>query len=560
MNSSSNSNTECDCCCEAFTKSKRKRVECSCDFTYCSKCLKHFLLDSGADSTCMNCNKLLDRKFLCDMIGTNWVNTVYQEHITKFLYDTEMSKLPSAQPKAQNILKSRKIDKEVNDLQVEINKLKDKQQQKKLEKQNLSNNPIEKMQFIKKCPADGCNGSLSTSWKCGMCLHFSCPKCHEVIGLDKNIEHVCNENSIASVEEIKKTTRNCPGCGTATFKISGCDQMFCTVPGCETAFSFRTGRKQTGIIHNPHYFQMRAQGLLGANPRTPGDRICGGPPDYTVINYICNLINCDDQGNPYQATPIHHQPRRRVLEVIYKQNSLADILNEVIYRGSLHFNHIVDDLRTRLQNINNTEDLRVKFLLKEIEEDTLRKRLSTLDITRKWQQDVLHIIEIYGNILQEQLLHITMGITNIHAFITERNNPPPIQHLPQNVKVVGGVRRIIPPEFLDKTVDFWKKQVINSLDEIELVRSYCNKELESKCKQFKKKYLLRTEYNERNTKPVIMEQRTVRVWVRSTQPDNPGQGEYVNRLQDIQIPRYKCYKKQLPFNPTIISLESLIFK
>lgn len=42
--------------------------------------------------------------------------------------------------------------------------------------------------------------------------------------------------------------------------------------------------------------------------------------------------------------------------------------------------------------------------------------------------------------------------------------------------------------------------------------------------------------------------------------DNPGQGEYVNRLQDIQIPRYKCYKKQLPFNPTIISLESLIFK
>ena len=279
MNSSSNSNTECDCCCEAFTKSKRKRVECSCDFTYCSKCLKHFLLDSGADSTCMNCNKLLDRKFLCDMIGTNWVNTVYQEHITKFLYDTEMSKLPSAQPKAQNILKSRKIDKEVNDLQVEINKLKDKQQQKKLEKQNLSNNPIEKMQFIKKCPADGCNGSLSTSWKCGMCLHFSCPKCHEVIGLDKNIEHVCNENSIASVEEIKKTTRNCPGCGTATFKISGCDQMFCTVPGCETAFSFRTGRKQTGIIHNPHYFQMRAQGLLGANPRTPGDRICGGPPD-----------------------------------------------------------------------------------------------------------------------------------------------------------------------------------------------------------------------------------------------------------------------------------------
>lgn len=554
MNISSNSKTECDCCCEAFTKSQRKRVECSCDFTYCSKCLKRFLLDSGADPTCMNCNKLFDRKFLCDMVGANWVNTVYQEHITKFLYDTEMSKLPSAQPKAQNILKSRKIDKEVNQLQQEINKLKQQQQQKKLEKQNLLNNPTEKMQFIKKCPADGCNGSLSTSWKCGMCLQFSCPKCHEVIGLDKNVEHVCDENSLASVEEIKKTTRNCPGCGAATFKISGCDQMFCTVPGCETAFSFRTGRKQTGIIHNPHYFQLRAQGLLGANPRTPGDRICGGPPDYTVINYICNLINCDEQGNPHQPNTIP-AARRRILGEMYKKNSLSDMLNEVIYRGSLHFNDIVDNLRRQLQNITNTEDLRVQFLLKEIKEDTLRKRLSTLDKTRKWQQDVLHIIEIYGNILQEQLLHITMGITNLHTFIIERNNPPSV--LPQNIKVVGGVRRIIPPEFLDKTVEFWQKRVLNSLDEIERVRSYCNDELVSKCKQFKKKYILRAEYNERNTNPVVFETRTTRVFVQR-QGGNRHEGEYVNRQQNRQIQDYKCYRKQLPFNPTIISLTSLI--
>ena len=148
-----------------------------------------------------------------------------------------------------------------------------------------------------------------------------------VIGLDKNAEHVCDENSLASVEEIKKTTRNCPGCGAATFKISGCDQMFCTVPGCETAFSFRTGRKQTGIIHNPHYFQMRAQGLLGTNPRTPGDRICGGPPDYAVINYICDLINLDEQGNPYRPANIIPGVRRRQYptNAMYKKNSPADI-------------------------------------------------------------------------------------------------------------------------------------------------------------------------------------------------------------------------------------------
>lgn len=556
MNSSSNSKTECDCCCEAFTKSQRKRIECSCDFTYCTKCLKHFLLDNGSNPTCMNCNKLLDRKFLCDMLGTNWVNTVYQQHITKFLYDTEISKLPSAQPKAQNIIKSKNIDKEIHNLQKEIDKLKQQQQQKKLEKRNLLKNPIEKIQFIKKCPADGCNGSLSTSWKCGMCLQFSCPKCHEVIGLDKNVEHVCDENSLASVEEIKKTTRNCPGCGAATFKISGCDQMFCTVPGCETAFSFRTGRKQTGIIHNPHYFQMRAQGLLGANTRTPGDRICGGPPDYAVINYICDLINIDEQGNPYQTTSNANRTQRYHLRgAIYNTNSPADMLNEVIYRGSLHFNHIVDDLRRQLQNISNTEDLRVQYLLKQITENQLKKKLSILDKKRKWQQDVLHIIEIYGNILQEQLLYITMGVTHLQTFIIERNNPPSV--LPQNVKLVGGVRRIIPDELLNKTVDFWKNRVRNSLDEIERVRSYCNVELQSKCKQFKKTFFLRDAYNKRNTNPVIFEVSNVRVFVQR-QGGNRFEGEYVNRRQNKQVADYKCYSKQIPFNPTIISRTNLI--
>ena len=47
---------------------------------------------------------------------------------------------------------------------------------------------------------------------------------------------------------IKKETVKCPNCATPIYKISGCDQMWCT--SCNIAFNWRTGRKIKGIIHH----------------------------------------------------------------------------------------------------------------------------------------------------------------------------------------------------------------------------------------------------------------------------------------------------------------------
>jgi hypothetical protein len=73
---------------------------------------------------------------------------------------------------------------------------------------------------------------------------------------------------------IGKTPRFLLGDGTVTHN--------CTV--CHTAFSWTTGKKETGVIHNPHYYEWQRQQNNGVVPRAEGDIVCGGLPDILVLD------------------------------------------------------------------------------------------------------------------------------------------------------------------------------------------------------------------------------------------------------------------------------------
>ena len=79
-----------------------------------------------------------------------------------------------------------------------------------------------KRKFVQKCQKEGCRGFLSSQWKCGICEEWTCKDCLEVIGPDKNVEHVCKKENLESAKLIKKETRSCPKCATPIFKINGC--------------------------------------------------------------------------------------------------------------------------------------------------------------------------------------------------------------------------------------------------------------------------------------------------------------------------------------------------
>lgn len=131
------------------------------------------------------------------------------------------------------------------------------------------------------CPVDGCKGFIGNGWKCGLCGVKVCQTCRECVAASEATsetcgeageQHICDKERVETIHLLMRETKPCPTCAALIYKTDGCDQMWCTQ--CRTAFSWHTGQKEKGRIHNPHYYEWvrRTQGSV---PREPGD----GPRD-----------------------------------------------------------------------------------------------------------------------------------------------------------------------------------------------------------------------------------------------------------------------------------------
>jgi len=221
--------------------------------------------------------------------------------------------------------------------------------------------------FIQACPHTDCRGFLSTAWKCGVCENWTCPTCHEVKGPDKNVEHTCNPEVVASIQMLAKDSKNCPNCSSVIFKINGCDQMFCTQ--CHTAFSWRTGRIETGQIHNPHYYDyMRRQGHL---PRNPGDVPCGGFPSLrTIINLMVD-------------SPL---PNRENIASVHRS----------YFHCQGHLIHLYEN-----HNEADNRDIRILYILKEISEDEFKTKIQRREKARERKTEITRVIQMYMNVVND---------------------------------------------------------------------------------------------------------------------------------------------------------------
>jgi hypothetical protein len=148
--------------------------------------------------------------------------------------------------------------------------------------------PRTKKTFIQNCPSTNCRGFLNSSFSCELCKTRVCNKCREIKTQSNDDKHECDPTVLESVQLIQGDTKQCPGCKAPIFKIDGCNQFFCTI--CKTAFDWKTLKIETGIIHNPHYFEYIRTRDATNNNNNPVVDFCNRQLDNNFTQLLSGLI------------------------------------------------------------------------------------------------------------------------------------------------------------------------------------------------------------------------------------------------------------------------------
>jgi len=359
----------CNICVEPFNRSNRAIINCArCDFKSCRECNEKYLMSSKELSHCMNCKSDWDYRTLYSLFTKTFIQKKYKKHIEKILFDQERAMLPATQPfveekKMKNLLISQIVDikfeilygEHQNEEDLDILRVRKYELEERLKSLN-----VEKSVFIKKCTVQNCRGFLNSEWICGICKYQTCKDCHDVLFCDTN--HKCNPENVETVKLLLKDSKGCPKCATPIFKIDGCDQMFCTL--CYTAFSWNTGKIESGVIHNPHFKELQEN-----QERNLLEIRCGREIDRNIADYLRNLT-----------------------------------LNQsAMYIIALHTWKIRTQDLPKYANatINDNFDLRFKFLESTISEETFKSYLHKRHKQNSKNQEIAHILNMYTNCITE---------------------------------------------------------------------------------------------------------------------------------------------------------------
>ena len=402
--------TDCPICCDQFNNSTKKKITCNdntCGYSACKSCIRIYLLGTTADPHCMNCKKEFSDDFLVKSLNKNFCDKEYKNHRKELLLEREISKLPESIDAAEKHKKITVYETKNKELNLKIQQLNKELNEIKFEK-NQNINTIykikhgqetnsERRKFIMSCPNDNCRGYLSSQYKCDLCEIFTCPHCLEIIGYSKDEPHTCNPDNVASAEMIKKDTKPCPQCGVRIHKIQGCNQMWCTQ--CKIAFDYVTLKIDTGVVHNPHYYQHLQQENNGQVPRNPQDILCGGLCGVRELNtYFKNMQKYYKQDIDYQVF--------------------------VNYSGQIHrtISHLtyydLPRVRTDVRNFTDNEQLRVKYIIgkdhndKIYTKDDFKNDIYKQDVKRKKQNKLLHLYELIS----------VVGIETFRMLISYKEN------------------------------------------------------------------------------------------------------------------------------------------
>lgn len=383
----------CNICCDNYNKSTRTKIYCPyCEFDVCRTCCETYIL-SETIPKCMkpDCAKEWSRKFLRENFTNVFLTSKYKEHLESTLFDQEKALMPATQPLVEEKIKKDNIKKQIKELDNLINNLIN--QKRKLEHNlnyGVSIPEKEKAQFVRQCPSNNCRGFLSTQWKCGICEQWTCPECHELKGLNRDCEHICDPNNIETAKMLAKDSKPCPKCQSLIFKISGCDQMWCTQ--CHTAFCWRTGKLEKNI-HNPHFYEWQRKNNGGTAPRNPGDIECGRVLNHYITDRIYDLSKKHSNLSDRKSQEVYSwKQKKNILEFLYVYSDKIKIIINII-RNIIHITHYeVQAFQT--DYVIRNQDLRMKYLENLITEDEFKMLIQRHDKRNRKNNEIGQVLQL----------------------------------------------------------------------------------------------------------------------------------------------------------------------
>jgi hypothetical protein len=414
----------CPICISEYS-GRRYKIDCMfCKAETCVTCCQTYVL-SEPDPTCMHCRRLWPRSFL-QTVFTGVFLKKLQTHREDVLFEREKALLPTTLPLIEKINRMKELDtliaankQKIRDLHHEQAQLENERRVLYRDRYNLE--PVTQAQVHIPCFRTECRGYYDAHYKCRVCHQSACAHCHAIL---TEKEHVCDPVELQSVSLLKKETKACPTCTTLIYKISGCDQMWCTQ--CNTGFDWRTQRvfQPNATIHNPHYFEWLAQGGTRPAPAPDApDAPCGNRTFVTMIDRMLRQVR------PRYGLPVYTPEFTDIIELIRR---LLHIEEEVlpVYR----------------QDVFGSQELRIKYMTNEYSEQKMRMMLRRQEKRNEKNRDQFEVfqfvIEAAKDIIERFVQTIQNGTTYNLEILQELENVR--THANESFKNIGSLYKNTP--------------------------------------------------------------------------------------------------------------------
>ncbi len=414
--------SSCNICCE----NRSTFVRCLyCNFEACSDCTQKYLLEN-IDAKCMGCSKGWSLEFIQTNFSHTFVHKKYKAHRENILLEKEKALLPQTQIILENKNKVREMNSQIAKYRELIYNL----EQEVLFLNGNKNVYKKRQEKIINCIANDCRGFLNPNGqhtlKCGICNITVCKSCRERREEKENKEnkenreqkeekeddHKCDPQLVESIKAIEKECKPCPKCGSYIYKISGCDQLWCTQ--CRTAFSWRTGQVETGVVHNPHYWEyIRQHGNEDDEVRRQFGNV-GNNGQNNDANNLLNLNECDFRFENLVWN------RDFMLRIDAFRQEITELLREISHCQRYE----IPRVRVDIHDPKNNEDIRLKYLENEMDEKKFKMTIQRRQKLNEFKTELVQILETFVTVYRESTIRyyrLIMELPNFREHKTKEN-------------------------------------------------------------------------------------------------------------------------------------------